>query len=161
MYRQKDAKEFKPLDTLLRAVPVRLATSFAIAFAAWGLSMHYNVIFFPNTASSADLAWTLLAGLCLISPETAFGALLLFVLAAFAATELWGTITEARGAFILMCISSAAFLFLWIGLDDYWRARPGRASLALLLAATRIGLWCFLLYLSYWLKRAFQYPPLG
>ncbi len=55
------------LDALIFAVPVRLATSFAIAFVAWGLSIHYNIIFFPGTASS-DLAWILIAGLCILSP---------------------------------------------------------------------------------------------
>ncbi len=150
----------KLLDALIFSVPVRLATSFAIAFVAWGLSMHYNIIFFPGTASS-DLAWILIAGLCIISPEAAFGALAAFVVAAFAATELWGAVAEARGAFILMCISIAAFLFLWIGLDDYWRTRQGRASLVVLIVATRAGLWCFFLYLSYWLNQAFQNSPLG
>jgi hypothetical protein len=155
------SKPPKLLDALLCAVPVRLASSFAIAFVAWGLSLHYDIIFFPGTASSTDLVWILLAGLCILAPETAFGALVAFVVAAFAVTELWGAVAQARGAFILMCISIAAFLFLWIGLDDYWRTRQGRVSLTVLLVATRVGLWCFFLYLSYWLNQAFQNSPLG
>jgi hypothetical protein len=151
----------KLLNALLYAVPVRLVTSFAIAFVAWALGMHYNIIFFSNTASSTDLLWILLAGLCILAPETAFGALVAFVVAAFAATELRGAVAEARGAFILMCISIAAFLFLWLGLDDYWRTRQGRVSLALLAVATRAVLCCFFLYLSYWLNQAFQNSPLG
>jgi hypothetical protein len=154
------SKSPKPLNALIFAVPARLTTSFAIAFVAWGLSLHYNIIFFPDTDSS-DLVWILLAGLCILSPETAFGALVAFVVAAFAATELWGAVAEARGAFILMCISIAAFLFLWIGLDDYWRTRQGRVSLVLLAVATRAVLCCFFLYLSYWLNQAFQASPLG
>ncbi len=155
----------RSLDALIFDVPVRLASSFAIALAAWGLSIHYNIIFFPNTASSTDLVRVLVAGLGILSPEAALGALAAFVVAAFAAVELWGTAANTRGAFILMCISIVAFLFLWVGLDDYFSAqqgtRRGRVSLVLLALATRVVLGCFFLYLSYWLNQTFQNLPLG